>query len=413
MTTFDRFERAIPGLMTELAPARVPDYLDDMLRQTARTRQRPAWSTLERWLPMGTLARPLPMRPFPWRTIGVLLMLAALIAGATLLYVGSRDRVPPPFGPARNGAIVFSTADGDIVRADPATGAVTTLIDDATEFDSAPWFSNDGTKFAFDRQVASGSVLRSLVVASADGSGVRELSGPESEIRWFEWSPSGDRMLVLRQSDRFGEVTLVDAADGALTTFDVGLDVRAASFRPGTDQLVFSTASAFYVVGTDGTGLRRIVLDTASLDQYAISPDGTLLAYATWVGGVAEGRIHVIEIDTGVELPIDFDPGFEYTDLLPTFTPDGKALIVERHDQMGYKPTILPLDGGPPVPMGPYHPSSTNGAGVTLSPDGTKAIATYRVDGTTWLLDTATGDGERLDWPIPGEQTATWQRLAP
>ena len=29
MTTFERFERAIPELMTELSPARVPDYFDE------------------------------------------------------------------------------------------------------------------------------------------------------------------------------------------------------------------------------------------------------------------------------------------------------------------------------------------------------------------------------------------------
>ncbi len=32
MTTFERFEREMPELMTELSPARVPDYFDDMLR---------------------------------------------------------------------------------------------------------------------------------------------------------------------------------------------------------------------------------------------------------------------------------------------------------------------------------------------------------------------------------------------
>ncbi len=54
---FDRFEREIPDLMEELAPTRRPDYFDEMLRATAAARQRPAWSSLERWLPMGEIAR--------------------------------------------------------------------------------------------------------------------------------------------------------------------------------------------------------------------------------------------------------------------------------------------------------------------------------------------------------------------
>ncbi|MEX1168850.1 MAG: hypothetical protein WEE50_01780, partial [Chloroflexota bacterium] len=53
----DRFERQLPVLLTELAEPRTPDYLDDLLWQTANTSQRPAWSLLERWLPMLDIAR--------------------------------------------------------------------------------------------------------------------------------------------------------------------------------------------------------------------------------------------------------------------------------------------------------------------------------------------------------------------
>ena len=56
MTAFDRVERHLPELFEELAGAGTPDYFDDMLRTTTQARQRPAWSTLERWLPMGVIA---------------------------------------------------------------------------------------------------------------------------------------------------------------------------------------------------------------------------------------------------------------------------------------------------------------------------------------------------------------------
>ena len=100
MTAFDRFEQDLPELMTELAAARVPDYLDDMLRQSARTRQRPRWSALERWIPMGVIARTAPVRQVPWRSIVVAALLIVLAAAAVALFVGSRQRrLPPPFGP--------------------------------------------------------------------------------------------------------------------------------------------------------------------------------------------------------------------------------------------------------------------------------------------------------------------------
>lgn len=413
MTTFERFEREIPRLMDELSPPRLPDYLDDMLRQTARTSQRPAWSAFERWLPMGVIAQTQTIPRIPWRPI-LAVGLLVLLAAAAVLVVGSRQQpLPEPFGVARNGAIVFSTADGDIVQADPDTGAIATLIAGAgSGFDSAPWFANDGTKFAFDRQTVANAYRRSLAVANADGTEVRVLGDPSSPIRWFDWSPTGDRMLVLREDDPFGQVSILDAETGEPTTFTVDFEVRAGTFRPDSDELVLSGPDGAYRVGVDGTGLRKFVDDPAWLDQYSISPDGSLLAYATWAADAA-GRIHVVEIDSGIERPNDFDPGVPFNDLLPLFMPDGEALLIERHDQAGYKPTILPLDGGPALMMGPYHASSTGGAGVSIAPDGTKVIATYRVDGTTWLLDTATGEGEQLDWPVPSDQTATWQRLAP
>src|SRR4029078_9915810 len=65
MTTFDRIERRLPELIEELASATVPDYFDDMLRHTSRSRQRPAWSALERWLLMGVIDRSVPLRPLP------------------------------------------------------------------------------------------------------------------------------------------------------------------------------------------------------------------------------------------------------------------------------------------------------------------------------------------------------------
>ena len=88
----------------------------------------------------------------------------------------------------------------------------------------------------------------------------------------------------------------------------------------------------------------------------------------------------------------DFSPSFDYTDLSPVFSPDGSKLMVERYDVDGYRLTMLSIDGREaPVAMGVHHPESTNGARAIFSPDGTKVLATYQDDRTTWLLDTTTG----------------------
>src|ERR1044071_1736131 len=111
MTTFDRydpFERRIGAAMDALAGSRPLDYLDDVFRQTARTRQRPRWSFPERWLPMDTtLARPTAIgRRMPVRSPLLLVVLAAILASASV-YSGTQKRLPPPYGPANNGQVVF------------------------------------------------------------------------------------------------------------------------------------------------------------------------------------------------------------------------------------------------------------------------------------------------------------------
>ena len=57
MTSERRFEQELPALLDDLFMGPMPTYRDRLLRQTARTRQRPAWSFLERWLPMVDVAR--------------------------------------------------------------------------------------------------------------------------------------------------------------------------------------------------------------------------------------------------------------------------------------------------------------------------------------------------------------------
>ncbi len=49
MTPIDRFERDLPIALADLADEPTPDYFIDILGQTARSRQRPAWATPGRW----------------------------------------------------------------------------------------------------------------------------------------------------------------------------------------------------------------------------------------------------------------------------------------------------------------------------------------------------------------------------
>ena len=416
MTTFERFEREIPGLMDEIAPPRHPDYLDDMLRQTGRTRQRPAWASLERWLPMDVVARPVPIRAPALRPLLVLLLIGLLVAAGLALYAGSqRARLPEPFGPARNGAILVGTSDEDIVNFDAESGTTAPLIGGPTR-DIAPWFARDGTKFMFVR--LTGDDVGGFWIANADGSDARELV--PAPVDWFEWSDAGDRIVVTRLLGGTTETSVVTVADGASAVLDVGVDIEHPFWRPGHDQIAFSTTdgvnTTYHLVNADGSGLQRIEgVSAYSVNDPHFSPDGSKVTYASWQGGGkdTQGRIHVVDVDSGEDRVVMFEGSEGSEELDPQFSPDGDSLIFERYEpgDAGYQLVVGALDGsGRAQPIGPRHSTGTSGAAVEFSPDGSQVLAVYNDDGAAWLLDVDGGSEQRLGW---SSGSATWQRLAP
>jgi hypothetical protein len=136
MTAHDDFNAMFSDWLDDQAGRGAPDYLDEILVRTIRTRQRPAWSSLERWLPVqltfsGRLA------PIP-RLAWIMVVLAMLVlAAAALLVVGVGQRRLPHFGAAANGQIAF--VDGGNLKVAAADGTnsstLTVLPDGAERFD--------------------------------------------------------------------------------------------------------------------------------------------------------------------------------------------------------------------------------------------------------------------------------------
>ena len=71
MTTRDTFGRDLSRWLHEDAEHRVSDHLGEVLVRTAATRQRPWWSSPERWLPMDSVAV---RRPFNLRPVAIMLL---------------------------------------------------------------------------------------------------------------------------------------------------------------------------------------------------------------------------------------------------------------------------------------------------------------------------------------------------
>ena len=111
-----------------------PDYLPDIIAQAGRTRQRPAWTFLERWLPMDIAVQ----RQGVPRTVFVVAALALLVALliATIAFIGSRAS-QPPLGAATNGLIAFASG-GDIVVVEPDGSGRRSLTSGARASKRAP-----------------------------------------------------------------------------------------------------------------------------------------------------------------------------------------------------------------------------------------------------------------------------------
>jgi hypothetical protein len=184
MTTRDDFDRHLAAWFEASAPSSEPEpLLGQVLARTAHTRRRPAWRIPERWIPMSAITtRSARVSQVPWRTVGLIaLLIVTLVAGALLIAGTRRPALPPPFGVAGDGKIMYSF-DGDIFVRDTPTGAKTALITGST-IDQTPAFSNDGSKFVFGRHEAAGA--DSMWIANVDGSAQRRLDIPFA-ISWFE-----------------------------------------------------------------------------------------------------------------------------------------------------------------------------------------------------------------------------------
>ena len=436
MTTERRLERDLPQILGDLAMGPYPDYIDDVLATTAQRRQRAAWTFPERWFPMVDVARQPVLAPgLPWRQLGVLALIAVLIAAALAAFVGSQGRLPAPFGPARNGVVAYE-AGGDIYSADPITG-VTRAIVTGPETDLGPRYSLDGTHIVFERMVDSAH--GQLYIAGSDGSDLT-LVTPEPVMLtksllgepWEKYEFSPDGRFVLFASSAGGHATMsIAATDGSgVRTLEVGMTAYEPSFRPpdGAEILFVGKGGVplghgLYAVDVSSGLVRPIVEPSPNFDLAGAtwSPDGSQIAYWSWAGEV-EGitaHTHVVLADGSgdIQLPAPRDADWS---LGSEWSNDGTRLLVLRGytpDTKDVRPVVIPADGsslgvefrktGPLnegcCPSWEWSPDDTSILGMPVHESGEP--------GQQVILDVATGRFDAAPWTSTSDPT--WQRLAP
>lgn len=417
MTQHDGFDRTLFDWLDEQAGRGTPTYLGDVLARTTRTRQRPAWSSLERWLPMQTTLRLTPVPRMAWLLVVAALLAAVLVA---VLVAGSRTQpLPAPFGPARNGVVLFGGTDNDIYRLDPVSGTATALITGSTA-DSAPLLSPDGTRILFLRDAvlnpATDGKAATILTANVDGSNVKAITGSLANIQDVAWSHDGSMVIV--SADLNGSPALQLFSVGGTTPPLVietgGMEMDVLAFRPGDREVTFLGAkdgvNGLYAVGVDGRGLRTIV--PRDVESAVLSPDGTKIAYTLWDGSI--GTVHVADVATGRDTIPAFVPpsGGGVIDEVSGWSPDGSRLMFGRfHGSSTIHLAVVPSNGGPVVEIGPGRATTVTDY-AQFSPDGTSVLAYYGIDKSTWLLD-PTGSTPDRQFSSTIAERSSWQRLAP
>ena len=361
------------------------------------------------------------------------LLLSALLAFTTSFAAGNDKKKEPDLPlEGKTGTLAFSTDEGSWLSLDltpdgqtiifdllgdlyslPITGGQATRIMSGLGFDSQPRISPDGDWIAF---VSDRTGSNNLWIARLDGSDARKIS---DEKQWGiispAWSPDGQYIVVTKTALK-PELTMyhIDGGSGVTLTgakeddkfWGVG-----AEYSPDGRYLYFAQ-------GVDSNGpvknfpaaqISRYEFSSGNTDQLtrgeggafrpALSPDGTLLVYATRSETKTGLRLRNLQSgeDRWLTYPIQRDAQENFRppsrDVLPgySFTADGNAVIFNAEGKIwrvdvesGEKDEIaftadIELDIGPDltapyrVPQGPL--TATLIQDPRLSPDGSKIAA--------------------------------------
>jgi WD40 repeat protein len=395
MIVNDSFDRTVSVWLHADAEHRIPDHLEAVLRMTSVAPQRPAWSSLERWLPMDTTftGRVAPaFRPLGPLVIAALLVLAL---AAALLIAGSRTPRPAPYGPALTGLTVQSDG-GDIYLVDPVSKQHRSITS-GPEWDNFPVFSRDGTMLAFLRRTSEPSPYSVLFVAKADGTEQRPVSESVLDVSSGDWSGDGAFIAFTSLIKGISRITVVDVRSGSSKVLDVGVAAESVSWLPPRgDEILFrglkaNQPEAIWVVRPDGTDLHALTpLQAFVGEDYIepkVSPNGRLLAYHSWnfTTGVMEVVVRDLVDGTTRTVPSTEARGDLF---VATFSPDSRSLLLVRQVRDSDPPEyggvtqlmLVPADGSNGGTMiGPKFPFKSVQGRADL-------VAAFTVDGSRILL---------------------------
>ncbi|HEX4733262.1 MAG TPA: hypothetical protein VH247_02525 [Thermoleophilaceae bacterium] len=212
--------------------------------------------------------------------------------------------------------------------------------------------------FQYDRPNENGCAIR---LATADGSGVKDLSGPKHPCDLQpSFTPDGRRIVFIRYDDKADKETIrsMDLTGGDVRLLGGHLGDTDPNVAPDGKTVTFVRTKrdheqqALFAMGIDGSRLRRL---TPYKDEIAIkhawSPDGRRIAVtdnADWIRPEASANILTFRPDGSARKHLTHYEGGQVRGLnafMGSYSPDGRHIVlrVERNDNGGL--AIMDADG--------------------------------------------------------------------